>query len=45
MHLGYFDWIGAFSPAVYGLSGEFQDALKDAEGINKGLSFRHHHRR
>jgi enterochelin esterase-like enzyme len=37
MHLGYFDWIGAFSPAVYGLSGEFQDALKDAEGINKSL--------
>jgi enterochelin esterase-like enzyme len=37
VHLGYFDWIGAFSPAVYALSGEFQDALKDPERINKSL--------
>jgi enterochelin esterase-like enzyme len=37
MHLGYFDWIGAFSPAVFVFSAEFQEALKDAEGINKSL--------
>jgi hypothetical protein len=36
-HLGYFDWIGAFSPAVFVFSAEFQEALKDAAGINKSL--------
>jgi enterochelin esterase-like enzyme len=37
MHLGYFDWIGAFSPAVHALSDDFQNALKDSERINKSL--------
>jgi enterochelin esterase-like enzyme len=37
VHLGYFDWIGAFSPAVYALSDKFRDALKDPERINRSL--------
>jgi enterochelin esterase-like enzyme len=37
VHLGYFEWIGAFSPAVSALSGEFQNALKDPARINKSL--------
>lgn len=39
VHLGYFDWIGAFSPAVLpqAFSEVFQNALKDAQGINGTL--------
>ena len=37
LHLGYFEWIGAFSPAVAELSPEFQNALKDREAINRSL--------
>jgi enterochelin esterase-like enzyme len=37
VHLGYFEWIGAFSPAVSALSGEFQNALKGPARINKSL--------
>ena len=39
VHLGYFDWIGAFSPGVLpqGFSEEFKGALKDPERINKCL--------
>jgi enterochelin esterase-like enzyme len=37
VHLGYFDWIAAFSPAVYALSGELQEALRDPERINRSL--------
>jgi enterochelin esterase-like enzyme len=36
-HLGYFCWIGAFSPAVWSkaLSNEFNNELKDPEKINQ----------
>ena len=39
VHLGYFDWIGAFSPGVlsHAFSEDFQNALKDAEKINGTL--------
>jgi enterochelin esterase-like enzyme len=39
VHLGYFRWIGAFSPAVnsVALSDEFKNALKDSDAINKHL--------
>jgi enterochelin esterase family protein len=39
VHLGYFDWIGAFSPGVlpHAFSDDFQNALKDAEKINGTL--------
>jgi len=39
VHLGYFEWIGAFSPGVLpqGFSEEFKNALKDPERINQGL--------
>ena len=38
-HLGYFCWIGAFSPAVQpkALSDEFKNALKDPYKINQNL--------
>jgi len=38
-HLGYFCWIGAFSPAVWpkALSNEFNSELKDSEKINQNL--------
>jgi enterochelin esterase family protein len=36
-HLGYFEWIAAFSPAVYALSGELREALRDPERINRSL--------
>jgi enterochelin esterase-like enzyme len=48
VHLGYFDWIGAFSPAVLpeAFSEDFQNALKDAQRNQwHAASFRHHHRR
>jgi enterochelin esterase family protein len=38
VHLGYFSWIGAFSPgSVSGLSDEFKNALKDPSKINENL--------
>jgi enterochelin esterase-like enzyme len=39
VHLGYFRWIGAFSPGVRpaALSEEFKNALEDREKINKCL--------
>ena len=39
VHLGYFDWVGAFSPGVVSaaFSVDFQNALKDPERINQGL--------
>ena len=39
VHLGYFGWIGAFSPGVRptALSEEFKNALKDSEKINTTL--------
>src|SRR4029077_1968519 len=39
VHLGYFSWIGAFSPAVFSrdLTDEFKNALKDPTKINGNL--------
>jgi enterochelin esterase-like enzyme len=39
VHLGYFRWIGAFSPGVVSpaLSDEFKNALKDSNKINENL--------
>jgi enterochelin esterase-like enzyme len=39
VHLGYFGWIGAFSPSVISeaLSDEFNNALMEPEKINKNL--------
>jgi enterochelin esterase-like enzyme len=39
VHLGYFRWIGAFSPGVRpaALSDEFKNALKDPDKINNDL--------
>ena len=38
VHLGYFSWIGAFSPGpLSGLSDEFKNALKDPNKINENL--------
>jgi enterochelin esterase-like enzyme len=39
VHLGYFCWIGAFSPGVLSaaFSDEFKNALKDPNKINKNL--------
>jgi enterochelin esterase-like enzyme len=38
VHLGYFSWIGTFSPgSLSGLSDEFKDALKDPNKINEDL--------
>jgi enterochelin esterase-like enzyme len=39
VHLGYFGWIGAFSPGVISaaFSDEFKNALKDPDKINKNL--------
>ena len=39
VHLGYFRWIGAFSPGVISpaLSDEFKNALKDPNKINENL--------
>jgi enterochelin esterase-like enzyme len=39
VHLGYFGWIGAFSPGVISaaLSNEFNNALMEPEKINKNL--------
>jgi enterochelin esterase-like enzyme len=39
VHLGYFGWIGAFSPGVISgaLSDEFNNALMEPEKINKSL--------
>ncbi len=38
VHLGYFSWIGAFSPgSLSGLSDEFKNALKDPNKINENL--------
>jgi enterochelin esterase-like enzyme len=39
VHLGYFGWIGAFSPGVISgaLSNEFNNALMEPEKINKSL--------
>jgi enterochelin esterase-like enzyme len=39
VHLGYFSWIGAFSPLVAPsvLSDEFKNALKDPNKINENL--------
>ena len=41
VHLGYFSWIGAFSPAVLPqvLSEDFKKALKDPDKINGTLLF------
>jgi enterochelin esterase-like enzyme len=36
VHLGYFGWIGAFSPAT-SFSDEFKNALKDPNKINENL--------
>ena len=37
-HLGYFSWIGAFSPGpLSGLGDEFRNALKDPNKINENL--------
>lgn len=39
VHLGYFSWIGAFSPTVWPqvFSKDFQTALKDPDKINRSL--------
>jgi len=39
VHLGYFSWIGAFSPGPLGsaISDEFKNALKDPNKINENL--------
>jgi enterochelin esterase-like enzyme len=39
MHLGYFRWIGAFSPGVRAaaFSDQFKNALEDPDRINKNL--------
>ena len=38
VHLGYFSWIGAFSPGpLAAFSNEVHDALKDPIKINKNL--------
>lgn len=39
VHLGYFGWIGAFSPGIVtaAFSEEFKNALKDPNKINKNL--------
>jgi len=39
VHLGYFSWIGAFSPGPLGsaTSDEFKNALKDSNKINENL--------
>jgi enterochelin esterase-like enzyme len=39
VHLGYFDWIGAFSPGVISaaLSDDFNNALMEPDKINKNL--------
>ena len=38
VHLGYFSWIGAFSPGpLAALSDEVKDALKDPNKINENL--------
>ena len=40
VHLGYFRWIGAFSPGYMrpaALSEEFENALRDPDKINKNL--------
>jgi enterochelin esterase-like enzyme len=38
VHLGYFSWIGAFSPgSLSGLSDEFKNALKEPNKINENL--------
>ena len=39
LHLGYFCWIGAFSPGVLSaaLSDEFKNALRDSNKINENL--------
>jgi enterochelin esterase-like enzyme len=39
VHLGYFGWIGAFSPGIVtaAFSEEFKNALKDPNKINKSL--------
>jgi len=38
VHLGYFSWIGAFSPgSLSGLGDEFRNALKDPNKINENL--------
>jgi enterochelin esterase-like enzyme len=38
VHLGYFSWVGAFSPgSLSGLSDEFKNALKDPNKINANL--------
>jgi enterochelin esterase-like enzyme len=37
VHLGYFSWIGAFSPGSLGLGDEFRNALKDPNKINENL--------
>ena len=39
VHLGYFGWIGAFSPGIVNaaFSEEFKNALKDPNKINKNL--------
>ncbi len=41
VHVGYFRWIGAFSPGVRpaAFSDEFNNALKEPEKINKDLLF------
>ncbi len=36
-HLGYFSWIGAFSPGRLALGDEFKNALKDSNKINENL--------
>jgi enterochelin esterase-like enzyme len=38
VHLGYFSWIGTFSPgSLSALSDEFKNALKDPNKINENL--------
>jgi enterochelin esterase-like enzyme len=38
VHLGYFSWVGAFSPgSLSGLSDEFKNALNDPNKINENL--------
>jgi len=38
VHVGYFSWIGAFSPgSMLGLTDEFRNALKDPNKINENL--------
>ena len=39
VHLGYFSWIGVFSPGLSGLSDEFKNALKDPNKINEICAF------